>query len=115
MEIKGKSVPHIEHGGPEWEKAMLELDKEAIVQIFKKKIKEQEKSMSLVEELRRQKIQLIEALNAETATIQQRLIAELMGERDKAAEALKDVQAILWGVNPDVQKALDIATEGLKP
>ncbi len=115
MEIKRKPVPHIEHGGPEWEKAMLELDKKTIIQIFKKKIEEQEENMSLVDELRHQKTRLLKALTAETATLQQKLIAELMGERDKAAEALKDVQAILWGVNPDVQKALDIATEGLKP
>ncbi len=71
--------------------------------------------MSIVESLRQQKKQLLRAINNESSTLQQKLIAELMDERDKAAMALKDVQAILWGVNPDVQKALDIATEGLKP
>ena len=37
MEIDGRSVPHIKVGGPEWEAAMMELDKEAIVKMLKRK------------------------------------------------------------------------------
>ncbi len=40
MEINGKSIPHIEHGGPEWMAEMSDLDKETIIKMFGRKIRE---------------------------------------------------------------------------
>lgn len=70
MEIAGKPVPQIEHGGSEWEKAMLELDKIAIIKILRTKGEE------------------VERLD----NIAQTSIGECMkltGERDKLIELLK--------------------------
>lgn len=105
--VDGKVVPQYKPYGPEWETAMMELSKENIIPMLRNKGQR-------LEELHKQKAQLVEALKADDVTLHQKLISELMDERDKAAEALKDVQVILWGANPDTQKALDIATEGLK-
>ncbi len=45
-------IPQIEHGGPEWFKAMLELDKDTIVKMFRKKIKEVDLQVHCSNELR---------------------------------------------------------------
>lgn len=43
MEINGKTIPHYDHYGPEWEKAMLDLDKKAIIRILKTKGEESDR------------------------------------------------------------------------
>lgn len=49
MEINGETIPHYDHRGPEWEKAMLELDKKAIIQILKTKGEEADRLDSIVQ------------------------------------------------------------------
>lgn len=94
MEIEGREISHVEHGGPKWEKEMMALDKEAIVKILQKKIEEADRYHDIAQTKIGKHMILQSSLNrsAKCCKEQRETIEKDKVVRNQLVDALKEIK-----------------------